>query len=65
MLPMCQRASEASGIKKEAETPWGGMSLACLKECPQKIMSKFKGFTQFKFLHISFLICSMLFTICL
>ena len=39
---MCQRASEASGIKKEAETPWGGTSLARLKECPEKIMSKFK-----------------------
>ena len=43
MLPMCQRASEASGIKKEAETPWGAVSLARLKDCPEKFMSKFKG----------------------
>ena len=43
MLTICQRASEASGIKKEAETPWGVVSLARLKECPEKIMSKFKG----------------------
>ena len=54
---MCNHASyvltsehevRAVTIIKDAETPWGGMSLALLKECPEKIMSFFREVDQDK-----------------